>query len=219
MSRSTTQTFTCPCGEVFKSPIYEYVNVAQDPQLRYVVLAGLLNVSTCPHCGRRAAVARPFIYSDPAHTLLVYVEPRTDVPEEARLLILERLRSAYTVVTTAQEQQPKQTQGNDGSEQGSILTQAQLDSMPPLRVVFGLDQLTELVNATLTVNERLGRIALSTQSRNEAERGQFLTIARKLASEMNCLVEVEDLPDEYTVWLYGSRRQIAALVRELAPEG
>jgi hypothetical protein len=204
---------------VFKSPIYEYVNVAQEPQLRYVVLAGLLNVSTCPQCGRRAPVARPFIYSDPAHTLLVYVEPRTDVPEEARLLILERLRSAYTVVTAAQEQQPQQTQDNGGSEQGSILTQAQLDSMPPLRVVFGLDQLTELVNATLNVNERLGRIALSTQSRNEAERGQFLTIARKLAFEMNCLVEVEDLPDEYTVWLYGSRRQIAALVRELAPEG
>ncbi|HZU02225.1 MAG TPA: CpXC domain-containing protein, partial [Ktedonobacteraceae bacterium] len=141
MSRSTTQTFTCPCGEVFKSPIYEYVNVAQDPQLRYVVLAGLLNVSTCPQCGRRAAVAHPFIYSDSAHTLLVYVEPRTDVPEEARQLILERLRSAYTVVTATQEQQPQQTQDNGGSEQGSILTQAQLDSMPPLRVVFGLDQL------------------------------------------------------------------------------
>ena len=217
MSRSTTYTFTCPCGEVFKSPVYEYVNVVQDPHLRYVVLAGLLNILTCPQCGRRAAVARPFIYSDPAHTLLVYVEPRTDVPEEARLLILERLRSAYTVVTAAQEQQPKQTQDNGGSEQGSILTQAQLDSMPPLRVVFGLDQLTELVNATLNVNERLGRIALRTQSRNEAERGQFLTIARKLASEMHCLVEVEDLPDEYTVWLYGSRRQITALVRELAP--
>jgi hypothetical protein len=217
MSRSTTQTFTCPCGEVFKSPVYEYVNVAQDPQLRYVVLAGLLNVSTCPHCGRRAAVSRPFIYSDPAHELLAYVDPRTDVPEEARLLILERLRSAYTIVTATQEQQPKQTQGNGGSTHGSILTQAQRDGIPPLRVVFGLDQLTELVNASLSTNERLGRIALSTQSRNEAERGQFLTIARKLASEMGCLVEVEDLPDEYTVWLYGSRRQIGALVRELAP--
>src|SRR5437868_11639320 len=117
MSRSTTQTFTCPCGEVFKSPIYEYVNVAHDPQLRYVVLAGLLNVSTCPHCGRRAAVAHPFIYSDPGQTLLVYVDPRTAVPEAARLLILERLRSAYTVVTAAQEQQPKQTLGNGSSEQ------------------------------------------------------------------------------------------------------
>src|SRR5947209_20271473 len=101
MSRSTTQTFTCPCGEVYKSPIYEYVNVAQDPQLRYVVLAGLLNVSTCPQCGRRAAVARPFIYSDPAHTLLVYVEPRTDSTEEARQQIMECMRCDYKVITAA----------------------------------------------------------------------------------------------------------------------
>ena len=29
-------------------------------------------------------------------------------------------------------------------------------------------------------------------------------------------VEVEDLSDEYTVWLFGSRRQIGAIMRELA---
>ncbi len=60
---------------------------------------------------------------------------------------------------------------------------------------------------------------MNTQSRNEAERGQFLDIARKLAREMQCNIEVEDLPDEYTVWIYGSRRQIGALMRELAPRG
>ena len=217
MSRSITQTFTCPCGEVFKSPIYEYINVAQDPQLRYVVLAGLLNVSTCPNCGRRIAMSHPFIYSDPSYKLLAYVDPRTDVPEEARLLILEKLRSVYTTVTTAQEQQVEYSNGS--SEQVPILTQTQTNEVPPLRVVFGLDQFTELLNTLLSADERLGRLALSTQSRNEAERGQFLTIARKLATEMGCLVEVEDLPDEYTVWLYGSRRQIGALVREFARRG
>ncbi len=98
MSRSSTQTFTCPCGQVFTSTIYEYVNIAQQPQLRYTVLAGLLNVSTCPTCGRRAAVATPFIYSDPAYNLLAYVHPRADAPEEARLLILEKLRSVYVDV-------------------------------------------------------------------------------------------------------------------------
>src|SRR6266700_961279 len=95
MSRSTVQTLTCPCGEVFKSPIYEYVNVATDPQLQYIVLAGLLNVSTCPNCGRRSAIANPFIYSDPTHNLLAYVHPRSDAPEEARMLVLDKLRSVY----------------------------------------------------------------------------------------------------------------------------
>src|SRR5436309_15798620 len=98
MSRSTNHTLTCPCGEVFTSPIYEYVNVAKDPQLQYTVLAGLLNVSTCPSCGRRAAISRPFIYSDPAHDLLAYVHPRNDAPEEARLLILAKLRNVYMSV-------------------------------------------------------------------------------------------------------------------------
>ncbi len=219
MSRSTTHTFTCPCGEVFTNPTYEYVNVAQDPQLRYTVLAGLLNVSTCPACGRRAAIARPFIYSDPAHKLLAYVHPRSDAPEEARMLILERLRSVYTDVTTAQEQQNNAEVSNGDGGHTVSMTPSQAREMPPLQVVFGLDQLNALINGVLTPEERLGRLALSTQSRNEAERGQFLDIARKLATEMDCNVEVEDLPDEYTVWLYGSRRQIGALMRELAPGG
>ena len=86
----------------------------------------------------------------------------------------------------------------------------------PLQVVFGNDQLHELINATLNQEERLGRLALSTRSHAEAERGQMLDIARKLASEMSCQVEVEDLEDEYTVWIFGPRRQIGALMRELA---
>lgn len=210
MSRSTMHTFTCPCGEVFTNQIYEYVNVAQDPQLQYIVLAGLLNVSTCPNCGRRAAIATPFIYSDPAHNLLAYVHPRADAPEEARLLVLEKLRSVYTTIQEQQEQE-------GGRVRPMSPTQAR--ELPPLQVVFGFDQLNELINAVLTPEERMGRLAMSTQSRDEAERGQFLMIARKLASDMNCNIEVEDLPDEYTVWLYGSRRQISALMRELAPRG
>ncbi|MGH2480329.1 MAG: hypothetical protein ACRDHW_11795, partial [Ktedonobacteraceae bacterium] len=88
---------------------------------------------------------------------------------------------------------------------------------PPLQVVFGLDQLHELLNTTLSQEERLGKLALSTRSRVEAERGQMLDIARKLAGEMGCQVEVEDLEDEYTVWIFGPRRRIGALMRDLAP--
>lgn len=211
MSRSTNTTFTCPCGEVFHSPIYEYVNVAQEPQLQYIVLAGLLNVSTCPVCGRRAAISHPFVYSDPAHYLLAYVHPRADAPEEARQLILEKLRDVYMDVSAMTQ---KHSERNGGSHETSPS-----QVMPPLRVLFGLDELIELINAALSPDERLGRLALSTQSRNDAERGQLLTIARKLATEMDCQVEVEDLSGEYTVWLYGSRRQIGILMRELDPHG
>ncbi len=211
MSRSTVQTLTCACGEVFSHTIYEYVNVSNDPQLRYTVLAGLLNVATCPICGRRAAFARPFMYSDPAYRLLAYVHPRNDAPEEARLMILEKLRNVYENIVGDAEQP---------CSNGSPISEAsaeQIMTTPPLQVVFGFDQLHELLNATLNQDERLGKLALSTKSQAEAERGQMLDIARKLAREMGCLVEVEDLEDEYTVWIFGPRRQIGALMRDLAP--
>ena len=219
MSRSTQCTLTCPCGQVFTSPIYEYVNVAKDPQLQYTVLAGLLNVSTCPSCGRRAAISRPFIYSDPAHNLLAFVHPRNDAPEEARLLILEKLRNVYMSVAGEQEESDDfQTNGNGNDDlmATSDTYSAEESELPPLQVIFGLDQLNGVINAFLSQDERLGKLALNTHSRSDAERGQMLDIARKLAQEMQCQVEVEDLPDEYTVWLYGSRRQIGALMRELA---
>lgn len=129
-------------------------------------------------------------------------------------MILEKLRSVYLDAANVQEQQKN---GNGG--RSVTLKASEAQEMPPLQVVFGIDQLTVLINGVLSPEERLGRIALSTQSRDEAERGQFLVIARKLATEMGCNVEVEDLPDDYTVWLYGSRRRIGALMRELTPGG
>ncbi|MDQ2903158.1 MAG: CpXC domain-containing protein [Chloroflexota bacterium] len=183
--------------------------MVEDPRLRYAVLAGLLNVATCPSCGRRAATVRPFVYSDVPHNLLAYVHPEADAPEEARQIILEKLRDVYMRVVDEQEAQPEEVSSKV----------AGASEIPPLRVIFGTDQLHELINASLSADERLGRLALSTHSRNEAERGQLLAIARKLALEMQCLVEEEDQPDEYIVWLYGSRRQIGALMRELTPRG
>jgi hypothetical protein len=221
MSRSTNNTLTCSCGEVFNSPIYDYVNVAEALQLQYTVLAGLLNVATCPSCGRRAAIAQPFIYSDPYHNLLAYVHPRNDAPEEARLLILEQLRNAYENIVDNPEQSINSIHNNGTTygESSTHVSTEQKAEIPPLQVIFGLDQLNELINAVLAPDERLGKLALNTQSHDEAERAQLLTIARKLAQDMQCQVEVEDLPDEYTVWLYGSRRQIGALMRELAARG
>jgi hypothetical protein len=217
MSRSFNRTFTCPCGEVFTSPIYEYVNVAKDPQLQYTVLAGLLNVSTCPACGRRAAISRPFIYSDPAHNLLAYVHPRSDVPEEARILILEKLHDVYVnIVGDIEQPSDRETNGDISDIEPAAPSTDQEPEIPPLQVVFGIDQLQGLINAVLSQEERLGKLALNTHSRDSAERGQLLHIARKLAMDMQCQIEVEDMSDEYTVWLYGSRRQIGALMRELA---
>lgn len=220
MSRSMTHPFTCPCGKSFEYQQYEYVNVAEDPLLRYVVLAGLINVATCPNCGRRAVLATPFIYSDPTYGLLAYVHPHPNIPAEARLLILETLRTTYKdiVATQVQEEDDKNEEHMNGGRVIAV-SPAEASDFPPLKVLFGLEQLTDIINGVLSPEERLGKLALHTQSRSEAARGQFLDIMRKFATEMGCLIEVEDLPDEYTVWLYGSRQQIGAIMRALAPRG
>ncbi len=181
MSRSIQRMLTCPCGQIFSSSIYEYINVAKDPQLQYTVLAGLLNVSTCPSCNRRAAIARPLIYSDPARNLLAYVHPRTDAPEEARLLILEKLRTVYMNIANDNPGRNRQSIHVEQDDEPSEVVErvrtnghytAHLEQaldLPPLQVVFGLDQLGELINVSLNQDERLGKLALSTHSRNDAE--------------------------------------------------
>lgn len=213
MYHPTTHTYTCPCGQVVTGPIYEYVNVAQDPKLRYIVLAGLLNVISCPLCGRRVTVSRPMVYSDPQYNFLAYVHPQADAPVEARRLILKRLRSVYIDISKTQE--VRISREDAVGDRAAVITPDQARGMPPLKIVFGFDQLHDLLNAILSPEDRSGKLALSTRSRDTAERAQFLTIARKLALEMGCSVDVQDLSDEYTVWLYGSRRQISSLMRSL----
>ena len=178
--------------------------------MRYVVLAGLLNVAICPFCGQRAEMTIPFLYSDPAYKLLAYVHPNSDTPEEARLLILEQLRATYHHIVSTQDKDPAKSGGLV-----IFLSADEARSLPSLKVLFGLDQLVDVINAELEPDERMGKLALNMQSRDEAERNQFLLITRKLATEMGCCLDIEDLPDEYTLWLYGPRRQIATLMRVL----
>jgi hypothetical protein len=223
MSRSTSVLFTCACGASFSVPVYESVNVTLEPQLLYTVLAGLLNVATCPNCGRRAAVARPFLYHDVARGLFAYVHPRTDLSEEQCEQLLQQLRRVYTLAVEQslliREQQAAQAAESAATVEEEHIPQAEelRDNTPPLQVIFGVEQLQALVNSLLTPEERLGKLALSSPSRRSEERQRLLSIAQEMARQMHCQVEVDDEPGEYTVWLYGPRKAIAAIMSELAP--
>ncbi|HEY7350905.1 MAG TPA: CpXC domain-containing protein [Ktedonobacterales bacterium] len=228
MDRSIAYRFTCACGTSFTTPIYEAVNVTLEPQLLYTLLAGLLNVATCPHCGRRAAIARPFLYHDVARGLFAYVDPRADLPEEQRAGLLQQLRRAYAVAVEQslllqhQERPTRASTGEAEDDEGVALEilsgagEPQGDA-PPLQVIFGVEQLCEVVTGLLSPEERLGKLALSSKSKREEERQRLLAIAGEMARQMNCQVEIDDEPGEYTVWLYGPRRAIGAIMRELAP--
>jgi hypothetical protein len=224
MGRSIAYRFTCACGTGFTAPVYEAVNVTLEPQLLYTLLAGLLNVATCPTCGRRAAIARPFLYHDVARSLFAYVHPRADLPEEQRERLLQQLRRIYTVAVEQSAQfweQPPMVEGEAVDEDGALGAMADAgepqQDVPPLQVIFGVEQLCELVNSLLLPEERLGKLALSSKSQRAEERQRLLTIASEMARQMSCQVEVDDEPGEYTVWLYGPRRAIGAIMRELTP--
>src|SRR5215472_17619937 len=135
MSRSQPHLLTCACGTEFTATVYEAVNVTLEPQLLYTVLAGLLNVATCPNCGRRAAVARPFLYHDVARGLFAYVHPRADLPAEQRAQLLERLRQVYALAVEQSlilnEQQAAESEASaDGIWDESIQPEEPQDDAP-----------------------------------------------------------------------------------------
>ncbi len=228
MSRSTAYRLTCACGTSFTTTVYEAVNVTLEPQLLYTLLAGLLNVATCPNCGRRAAIARPFLYHDVARGLFAYVHPRADLPEEQRGRLLQHLRRAYAAAveqsrlirhqeTPARADAGEEERGEDAAREILPGAETSGDDAPPLQVILGVEQLCSLVNSLLSPEERLGKLALSSKSRQKEERQRLLRIASEMARQMDCQVEIDDEPGEYTVWLYGPRRAIGAIMRELAP--
>ena len=223
--RFTVRTFQCPCGESFATNVYSTVNVTMEPELLYRLLAGTLNVATCPNCGRRAASAQPFIYHDMARGLFAYVHPDADLPEDEREDLLERLRSVYDQAVAESERltQPSAGSGRRGAVEPRMRRRQPHDDAlkrlspdaPPMQVIFGAEDLRALVESLLDADEKLARVALSAKASGEAERQRLLSVATRLAEQAHCLVEVEDLPGEYTVQIYGSRMRIRQISQAL----
>lgn len=66
----------CPaCGAPIKAEVRQVVDVGQEPELKRRLLRGQLNVSTCPSCSSRVAVATPLAYHDPEEELFLILIP------------------------------------------------------------------------------------------------------------------------------------------------
>lgn len=222
LPRANDATFACPCGTTFSTALYSAVNVTLEPQLLYRLLAGTLNVATCPNCGRKAASALPFIYHDMARGLFAYVHPSADLEDDERDHLLAQLRKVYTLAAQESERlsPPHPSRGADARPRvrrrspGEDLARIEPE-VPPMQVIFGVESLITLVDSLLEPEDRLGKVALSTRSTNPAERARLLRIAGRMADEMECLVDVEDTPEEYTVWVYGARLRTDTLAQAL----
>lgn len=70
-------TLTCPnCRTPFQTPVYQLVDVGQQPELKQALIAGRLNVAVCPNCGAGGLLATPLVYHDPEKQLFWVLMPQ-----------------------------------------------------------------------------------------------------------------------------------------------
>jgi hypothetical protein len=75
VSRGSETDIKCACGSTFKAWVWQSANVTLMPELRQAILAGTMNVVTCPSCGDRFYVEVPFLYNDIARREWIWVYP------------------------------------------------------------------------------------------------------------------------------------------------
>lgn len=67
----------CPnCGTQFQTPVFQLVDVGQQPELKQALLSGRLNVAVCPNCGSGGLLATPLVYHDPDKQLFFSLFPQ-----------------------------------------------------------------------------------------------------------------------------------------------
>jgi hypothetical protein len=83
----------CPrCQTPFTAEIHQVVDVGRDPQLKYELLNGSLNVFVCPNCGTSGQMATPLLYHDPeAELFMVHVPMELNLPHEEQQRLIGHL--------------------------------------------------------------------------------------------------------------------------------
>jgi len=112
-------TVTCPCGDTFSANLAKSINAGRTPSIRDKIIRGEFHQVVCPTCGRRAAVERPFFYTDLSRHAIYSVRPRSE---------RYNFRRDSEKLTDAAEAVPADLASSDPRQ---------------LRVIYGLDELRE----------------------------------------------------------------------------
>jgi hypothetical protein len=91
--------YDCPnCHNKLTITVYDSVNVGTNPELKELVLAGKVNSTVCPECGKRIVINQPFMYHDMANRLVIYYfTDRTDRDELAASSAMFTVFGDYTL--------------------------------------------------------------------------------------------------------------------------
>ncbi|MDR1695061.1 MAG: CpXC domain-containing protein [Endomicrobium sp.] len=96
MSISNLEEITCPCGNVFEADLISAVSVADNPELKEALIAGEINLVSCPQCGEMFYAECFILYHDSENELIAFVYPLTFQNQAARCRekMLREFRSA-----------------------------------------------------------------------------------------------------------------------------
>ena len=64
------------CQTPFTAPVWSYIDVGVEPELKAGLLAGQVNVAVCPQCGFGGMLATPLAYHDPHKKLFLVLMPQ-----------------------------------------------------------------------------------------------------------------------------------------------
>jgi len=75
-------TISCPqCRQPIAADITRLFDVAENPQVKQILLSGAYNLVQCPNCGYRGQAPTPIVYHDPEKQLLLtFFPPELNVP-------------------------------------------------------------------------------------------------------------------------------------------
>lgn len=84
---------SCPrCQTPFNAEIHQVVDVGRNPQLKYELLNGTLNLFSCPNCGTTGQLATPILYHDPEHEMfMVHVPMEMNLPHQEQQQLIGKL--------------------------------------------------------------------------------------------------------------------------------
>jgi len=120
--------------------LYTTVNVTVDPDLKVELLAGRLNRVTCPECGRQQRLETELLYHDMDRRIAIWVFP------EARKSQATEIKKDAEDEATRMKALLSRLLSESGESRGAgQMTSEYMDYLASPHIVFGLDELAQLV--------------------------------------------------------------------------
>ncbi|RMH00896.1 MAG: hypothetical protein D6706_02880 [Chloroflexi bacterium] len=84
---------TCPnCQTPYVAEVHQVIDAGQNPELKYRLLNGQLNIAVCPNCGAGGQLSTPLLFHDPDHELfMVHIPQEMNLDEVQREQIIGQL--------------------------------------------------------------------------------------------------------------------------------